>query len=139
MCGLNNEQILRQLLSKSTLTLQKAIDIAVGMETTSKDAQELRHKQVSVNKLNQQRTYHQKPKSPQQVIAFIAMERIMIQLIAILNQLSAESVTKQDISFEPVELQVKENKNSNQENKRNLSEMLTRQVMTVIHHAKSKN
>lgn len=63
----------------------------------------------------------------------------MIQPIAILNLLSAESVTKQDISFEPVELQVKENKNSNQENKRNLSEMLTRQVMTVIHHAKSRN
>lgn len=31
VCGLNNEQIQRQLLSKSTLTLQKAIDIAVGM------------------------------------------------------------------------------------------------------------
>lgn len=139
MCGLNNEQIQRQLLSKSTLTLQKAIDIAVGMETASKDAQELRHKQVSVNKLNQQRTYHQKPKSPQPNNCIHCNGIIMIQQIAILNQLSAESVTKQDISFEPVELQVKENKNSNQENKRNLSEMLTRQVMTVIHHAKSKN
>lgn len=65
VCGLNNEQIQRQLSSKSTLTLQKAIDIAVGMETASKDAQELRHKQVSVNKLSQQKKYHQKPKSPQ--------------------------------------------------------------------------
>lgn len=35
------------------------------METASKDAQELRHKQVSVNKLSQQKMYHQKPKSPQ--------------------------------------------------------------------------
>lgn len=131
MCGLNNEQILRQLLSKSTLTLQKAIDIAVGMETASKDAQELRHKQVSVNKLNQQRTYHQKPKSPQPSNCIHCNGK---------NHDSADCYFKSAVCRKCNRtLQVKENKNSNQENKRNLSEMLTRQVMTVIHHAKSKN
>ncbi|XP_056012602.1 uncharacterized protein K02A2.6-like [Ostrea edulis] len=65
VCGLNNEQIQRQLLSKTTLTLQKAIDIAVAMETASKDTQELRDKQVSVNKLSHQHNYQQKTDTPQ--------------------------------------------------------------------------
>ena len=43
VCGLKNEQIQKQLLSKSTLTLPKATEIAVAMETASKDASELRH------------------------------------------------------------------------------------------------
>ena len=43
VCGLKDEQIQKQLLSKSTLTLPKATEIAVAMETASKDASELRH------------------------------------------------------------------------------------------------
>ena len=62
VCGLKNEQIQKQLLSKSTLTLPKATEIAVAMETASKDASELRHQQVSgVNKLFQkQKPFHRK-------------------------------------------------------------------------------
>lgn len=49
VCGLNNEQIQRQLLSKTTLAMQKAIDKAVAMGIVSKDARELRGKRVSTN------------------------------------------------------------------------------------------
>ena len=41
MCGLRNEQTQKQLLSEINLTLGRAVDIFVAVETATKDAVEL--------------------------------------------------------------------------------------------------
>ena len=41
VCGLNNQQIQKHLLAESKLKLSKAVDIAVAMETATRDATEI--------------------------------------------------------------------------------------------------
>ena len=40
VCGMRNENIQKRLLSTAELTLEKAVNIAVGMETAAKDTEE---------------------------------------------------------------------------------------------------
>ena len=42
VCGINDQNIQRKLLSESSLTYEKAVDIAISMETADKDSQDLR-------------------------------------------------------------------------------------------------
>ena len=53
VCGLKSEQIQKKLLSVQGLTLEKAVQISVAMETATKDAMELQGKQseAAVHKL----------------------------------------------------------------------------------------
>ena len=55
VCGLKVENIQKRLLAETQLTLDKAVKIAVAMETASRDANELQHKRgqerVNVNKV----------------------------------------------------------------------------------------
>ena len=55
VCGLKVENIQKRLLAETHLTLDKAVKIAVAMETASRDANELQHKRgqerVNVNKV----------------------------------------------------------------------------------------
>ncbi|KAK3738182.1 hypothetical protein QZH41_019573 [Actinostola sp. cb2023] len=51
VCGLITETIQKRLLSEADLTLSKAMNIAVAMETAAKDTLELRGKETEVNKL----------------------------------------------------------------------------------------
>ncbi|KAK3100621.1 hypothetical protein FSP39_022706 [Pinctada imbricata] len=62
VCGLRNEQIQKKLLSESDLTLDKATEIAIAMETAARDAVELqaKHQSASVHKLKPKRD--QKPR-----------------------------------------------------------------------------
>lgn len=48
VCGLRNDQIQKKLLTIRELTLDKSLDIAVAMETATKDAIELRNVQSDV-------------------------------------------------------------------------------------------
>ena len=41
VCGLNNQQIQKRLLAESKLKFSKAVDIAVAMETATRDATEI--------------------------------------------------------------------------------------------------
>lgn len=54
MCGLRNENIQKNLLSKEDLTLDKAVKTAVAMETATNDAIELQgqRNQQTVNKIH---------------------------------------------------------------------------------------
>ena len=54
VCGLSNELIQKRLLSEADLSLSKASEIALAMETAGKDSQELQGKPESteVNKLH---------------------------------------------------------------------------------------
>ena len=54
VCGLSNEFIQKRLLSEADLSLSKASEIALAMETAAKDSQELQGKPESteVNKLH---------------------------------------------------------------------------------------
>ena len=45
VCGLRAEQTQKKLLSMQALTLEKAIQISIAMETATKDAMELQGKQ----------------------------------------------------------------------------------------------
>ncbi|KAJ8023800.1 hypothetical protein HOLleu_36342 [Holothuria leucospilota] len=42
VCGINNDRIQRNLLSKSSLTFETALEIAIGLETASKNADDLK-------------------------------------------------------------------------------------------------
>lgn len=54
VCGLKHEHIQKKLLADPNLTLEKAIQTAVAMETASRDAMELQGKRehVGINKLS---------------------------------------------------------------------------------------
>ena len=41
VCGLNNQQIQKRLLAESNLKFSKAVDIAVAMETATRDVTEI--------------------------------------------------------------------------------------------------
>lgn len=60
VCGLQNEQIQKKLLSEAALTYEKAVDTAVAMETAARDATELQAKHGGINKIQKQG----KPKTP---------------------------------------------------------------------------
>ena len=67
MCGLHNELIQRQLLSKPELTLAKVTEIALAMdsEAVAKDTLKLQGgKESEVNKINHEneRVHNVKPK-----------------------------------------------------------------------------
>lgn len=66
VCGLSNEMIQRKLLSVKTLTFEKAVDIAVAMDTASRDAVELQAKHVQKpvhsTKVNKTKTVKSNPK-----------------------------------------------------------------------------
>jgi hypothetical protein len=75
VCGLSNELIQKRLLSEADLSLSKASEIALAMETAAKDSQELQGKPESteVNKLHPdknkteqvtQQKCPEKPKTP---------------------------------------------------------------------------
>lgn len=51
VCGLQNEQIQKRLLSEKDLTYDKALEIAMSMESAQRDVKEL-HGAVGVNKLS---------------------------------------------------------------------------------------
>ena len=53
MCGLRAENIQKRLLSEAELTLEKAITIAVAMETAASDASELQGQrgEIAVHKI----------------------------------------------------------------------------------------
>lgn len=57
VCGLKAENIQKRLLSEAQLTLTKALEMAVAMETAAKDAAELQSKQQEaiVNKISKGR------------------------------------------------------------------------------------
>ncbi|XP_030586939.1 uncharacterized protein K02A2.6-like [Archocentrus centrarchus] len=58
VCGLHNESIQKRLLTEDNLTLNRALEIAISMETAAKDAGELQGKYTeprSVNKMRMQR------------------------------------------------------------------------------------
>ncbi|CAG2213598.1 unnamed protein product [Mytilus edulis] len=67
VCGLKSEQTQKKLLSVQALTLEKAMQISVAMETATKDALELQGKQPesAVHKVKSQKpkvnSYQQKP------------------------------------------------------------------------------
>ena len=42
VCGLSNEQIQKRLLAESKLKFSKAVDIAVAIETATRDATQIR-------------------------------------------------------------------------------------------------
>ena len=42
VCGVNSEAIQRKLLSESTLTFQKALEVAIGLEAADRDVRELK-------------------------------------------------------------------------------------------------
>lgn len=44
VCGMHNESVQRRLLTEKDLTLQKALELAIAMETASKDAMQLQKK-----------------------------------------------------------------------------------------------
>ena len=54
VCGLANGAIQRRLLTEDNLTLLRAVQIAVGMETAAKDASELRPPPPVVNRMQAQ-------------------------------------------------------------------------------------
>lgn len=56
VCGLRDENTQRKLLSTSELTFEKAISVAVSMETATKDASELQTATGSVHKIKLKRT-----------------------------------------------------------------------------------
>ncbi|XP_060782844.1 uncharacterized protein K02A2.6 [Neoarius graeffei] len=60
VCSMHNESIQRRLLTEKDLTLQKALELAIAMETASKDAMELQKKVTneahSVNKFTAKST-----------------------------------------------------------------------------------
>ncbi|XP_060063527.1 uncharacterized protein K02A2.6-like [Ylistrum balloti] len=74
VCGLKNEAVQKKLLSEKDLSFDKAVDIAVAMETAARDAVELqaKHKGLSVHSLksknpkfssrNQKSSQQNKPK-----------------------------------------------------------------------------
>ncbi|XP_033105178.1 uncharacterized protein LOC117107583 [Anneissia japonica] len=49
VCGITTTAIQKKLLAEADLTLQKAIEIAIAMETASKEAEELKHKQITAH------------------------------------------------------------------------------------------
>ena len=51
VCGLRNEAIQKKLLSVDKLTYEKALEIALAMESASKDVLELQNKQIPVQKI----------------------------------------------------------------------------------------
>ena len=57
VCGMRHENIQKKLLSEAGLTLKKAIEISVAMETAAKDAVELRnsYSEAPVHKLHARR------------------------------------------------------------------------------------
>ncbi|KAL3975969.1 inner nuclear membrane protein Man1 [Sarotherodon galilaeus] len=58
VCGMNNESTQKRLLTEDNLTLHRALEIAISMETAAKDAGELQGKctePCSVNKIHPQR------------------------------------------------------------------------------------
>ena len=63
VCGMRHKNIQKKLLSEAGLTLKKAIDISVAMETAAKDTVELRnsYSEAPVHRLHARR----KPQPPQ--------------------------------------------------------------------------
>ena len=51
VCGLQNEAIQKKILSVDKLTYEKALEIALAMESASKDVLELQNKQLPVQKI----------------------------------------------------------------------------------------
>jgi hypothetical protein len=67
VCGLSNELIQKRLLSEADLSLSKASEIALAMETAAKDSQELQGKPESteVNKLHPDKNKTEQVTQPQ--------------------------------------------------------------------------
>ncbi|XP_053391329.1 uncharacterized protein K02A2.6-like [Mercenaria mercenaria] len=66
VCGLREANIQKRLLSKTDLTLQKAIEEAVAMETLARDASELRTSAEQVHKTARFPVKTKKPEKPKQ-------------------------------------------------------------------------
>ncbi|XP_053395598.1 uncharacterized protein K02A2.6-like [Mercenaria mercenaria] len=66
VCGLREANIQKRLLSKTDLTLQKAIEEAVAMETAARDASELRTSAEQVHKTARFPVKTKKPEKPKQ-------------------------------------------------------------------------
>lgn len=61
VCGLRNENIQKRLLAESDLKLQKAMDLALGMEAADRNAKSLKNPEGTVQKLN---VRHTAPSAP---------------------------------------------------------------------------
>ena len=76
VCGLRNDAIQKKLLSVDKLTHEKALEIALAMESASKDVIELQNKQIPVQKIKirkpkktAEKQYHKSDKQPQKSTA----------------------------------------------------------------------
>ena len=74
--GLRNDAIQKKLLSVDKLTHEKALEIALAMESASKDVIELQNKQIPVQKIKirkpkktAEKQYHKSDKQPQKSTA----------------------------------------------------------------------
>jgi predicted secreted acid phosphatase len=93
VCGLRTEQTQKKLLSMQALTLEKAIQISIAMETATKDAMELQGKQheSTVHKVKMNRP---KPKVDN-VIDVIVLD--INQMIVDLRRQHVINVKRRDI------------------------------------------
>ncbi|XP_060581109.1 uncharacterized protein K02A2.6-like [Ruditapes philippinarum] len=66
VCGLKDEHIQRKLLSMEDLSLKKAVETAVAMETATRDAAELQSLTASVNKVEKRKPSRRVEHRPRQ-------------------------------------------------------------------------
>ena len=114
VCGLRNEAIQKKLLSVDKLTYEKALEIALAMESASKDVLELQNKQIPVQKIkikkHKKKTEKHYPKTEKQPqnLAFTVLEPVINHLNVKSNPLHVINVRKRDISLLHVSLNSKE-------------------------------
>lgn len=60
VCGINDDNIQRKLLSETDLTFKKAYDMAIAQETAVRNAKDLKSTSTEVHKLSQGRPNHRK-------------------------------------------------------------------------------